>query len=126
MHGENGASVGVQTEGGAMFIAGMAPITEAPINDLWTIPGEENMLEQFTKEDDELFEKVDPMVYFIRLQIEEYVDALDNNREPLVNGEEARRTVELFTAIYRSTRDNKPVKFPLSPEKDRDDFDGRR
>ena len=126
VHGENGASVGVQTEGGAMFIAGMAPITEPPVNDLWTIPGEENLLDEFTKEDNDLFDKVDPMVYFIRLQIEEYLDALDNGREPLVNGEEARKTVELFTAIYRSTRDNKPVKFPLSPENDKDDFDGRK
>ncbi len=125
VHGENGASVGVQTECGAMFIAGMAPITEPPVNDLWTIPGEENLLEEFTKEDEELFEKVDPMVYFIRLQIEEFLDALDHKREPMVNGEEARRTVELFTAIYRSTRDNKPVKFPLTPELDRDDLDGR-
>ncbi len=126
VHGENGASVGVQTEGGAMFIAGMAPILEPPVNDLWTIPGEENKLEEFTKEDNELFEKVDPTVYFIRLQIEEYLDALDNGRDPLVNGEEGRRTVELFSAIYRSTRDNKPVKFPLSPEIGRDDFDGRK
>ncbi len=108
-----------------MFIAGMAPILEPPVNDLWTIPGEEHLLEEFTAEDNALFEKVDPTVYFIRLQIEEYLDALDHNREPLVNGVEARRTVELFTAIYRSTRDNKPVKFPLSPEIDRKDFDGR-
>jgi predicted dehydrogenase len=126
IHGENGASVGAQTEGGAMFIAGMAPITEPPLNDLWTIPGEEKLLEKFTQEDEELFEKVDPMVYFIRLQIEEYLDALEKGREPLVNGEEGRKTVELFTAIYRSTRDNQPVKFPLSPETDRNDFDGRR
>ncbi len=126
VHGENGASVGVQTEGGAMFIAGMAPILEPPVNDLWTIPGEENKLEEFAREDNELFEKFDPTVYFIRLQIEEYLDALDNHREPLVNGEEARRTVELFTAIYRSTRDNKPVKFPLTPEIDQNDFDGRK
>ncbi len=125
VHGENGSSVGVQTEGGAMFIAGMAPILEPPVNDLWTIPGEENMLEEFTREDNELFDKVDPTVYFIRLQIEEYLDALDKGREPLVNGEEARKTVELFTAIYRSTRDNKPVKFPLSHETGREDFDGR-
>jgi UDP-N-acetyl-2-amino-2-deoxyglucuronate dehydrogenase len=125
VHGENGASVGVQTEGGAMFIAGMAPITEPPVNDLWTVPGEEHLLKGFTKEDDDLFEKINPMVYFIRLQIEEYLDALDHDREPLVNGEEARRTVELFTAIYRSTRDNKPVKFPLNPETDRNDYDGR-
>lgn len=126
VHGENGASVGVQTEGGAMFIAGMAPITEPAVNDLWTIPGEDKLLDQFTREDNELFEKINPMEYFIRLQIEEFLDALDHNREPLVTGEEGRKTVELFTAIYRSTRDNHPVKFPLSPEVDRDDFDGRR
>jgi len=125
VHGQNGSSVGVQTEGGAMFIAGMAPITEPPVNDLWTIPGEENKLEEFNREDNELFDRVNPMVYFIRLQIEEFLDALDHNREPLFNGEEARRTVELFTAIYRSTRDNAPVKFPLSHETNREDFDGR-
>ena len=35
--GENGAGVGVQTDGGAMFIAGMSTITEPPYNDLWTV-----------------------------------------------------------------------------------------
>jgi len=126
IHGENGASVGAQTEGGSMFIAGMAPITEPPVNDLWTIPGEESRLEEFIREDNELFDQVDPMVYFIRKQIEEYLDALEQGRSPLVTGEEGRRTVELFTAIYRSARDNSPVKFPLVPERERDDFDGRR
>ena len=125
VHGENGASVGVQTEGGAMFIAGMAPITEPPVNDLWTIPGEEHKLEEFTREDTALFDSINPMEYFIRLQIIEYLDALDKNREPLLNGTQARQTVELFTAIYRSNRDNKPVKFPLSPETNRNDLDGR-
>ena len=33
--------------------------------------------------------------------------------------------VELFTAIYRSQRDHRPVAFPLVPEMDRDDLDGR-
>jgi UDP-N-acetyl-2-amino-2-deoxyglucuronate dehydrogenase len=125
VHGENGASVGVQTEGGSMFIAGMAPIAEPPVNDLWTIPGEEKLLEEFIREDRELFERVDPMVYFIRLQIEEFLEALDRDRDPLVTGEEGRKSVELFTAIYRSRRDRRPVKFPLEPETDRGDFDGR-
>ena len=125
VHGENGASVGVQTEGGAMFIAGMAPITDPAINDLWTVPGEEGLLESFNKEDSELFERVNPMVYFIQLQIAEFLDALDTGRDPLVTGEDGRNTVELFTAIYRSTRDNAPVKFPLKPESGRDDYDGR-
>ena len=39
VHGENGASAGVQTDGGAMFIAGMTGVAEPPVNDLWTIPG---------------------------------------------------------------------------------------
>jgi len=125
VHGENGASVGVQTEGGAMFIAGMAPISEPPVNDLWTIPGEEKMLDEFHREDQALFEQVDPMVHFIRLQIEEFVEALDQNRDPLVTGEEGRKAVELFTAIYRCRRDRETLKFPLKPETGRDDFDGR-
>jgi len=42
----------------------------------------------------------------------------------LVTGTEGRKTVELFTAIYRSNRDNLPVKFPLKPEEN-GDMDGR-
>lgn len=123
--GKNGASVGVQTDGGAMFIAGMSSITEAPYNDIWTIPGEEHLREQWKKEDEELFQQVNPMEYFHQLQIEDFCRAIIEDRDAMVTGAEGRKTVELFTAIYRSTRDNKPVKFPLEPEVDRDDFDGR-
>jgi len=125
VHGENGATVGVQTEGGSMFIAGMTPIAEPPVNDLWTVSGEEKMLEGFIREDQELFDRIDPMVHFIRLQIEEFLDALETGRDPLVTGEDGRKTVELFTAVYRSARDRVPVKFPLEPETSRSDFDGR-
>jgi predicted dehydrogenase len=64
------------------------------------------------------------MVYYMERQIEDFLRAIENNTSPLVTGEDGRRTVELFTAIYRSTRDNKPVKFPLQPE-NRGDMDGR-
>jgi len=123
VHGENGASVGVQTDGGAMFIAGMTGVAEPPVNDLWTVPGEENMLEEWVKEDTETFNSCDPTVKYMQCQIEDYLRAIENNTEPAVTGEAGRRTVELFTAIYRSTRDNKPVKFPLKPEPG---FDGRK
>ncbi len=113
VHGENGSSVGVQTEGGAMFIAGMTGISEPPVNDMWTIPGEEHLLEQWKKEDSEFFQKIDATVYYIKLQIIDFVEALKENREPLVTGEQGRKTVELFTAIYRSTSSNSPIKFPL-------------
>lgn len=125
VHGSNGASVGVQTDGGAMFIAGMSAIVEPPVNDLWTVPGEENLLESWKKEDTEFFDSINPTEYYMKLQNEDFADAIIKNRKPMVSGEEGRVTVELFTAIYRSTRDNLPVKFPLEPEADRDDFDGR-
>ncbi|MDR0795208.1 MAG: Gfo/Idh/MocA family oxidoreductase [Tannerella sp.] len=116
VHGSNGASVGVQTDGGAMFVAGMSSVLEPPVNDLWTVPGEELLLKEWVREDSEEFEKVDATVYYFERQIEDFLQALDTNRQPLVTGEDGRRTVELFTAIYRSTRDNKPVKFPLEAD----------
>ncbi|VAW23077.1 Putative oxidoreductase [hydrothermal vent metagenome] len=125
VHGENGASVGVQTDGGAMFIAGMSGILAPPVNDLWTIPGEKDMLKQWNEEDSRFFHSVDPVVYYMERQIEDFLNALENNKKPLVTGEEGRKTVELITAIYRSTRDNCPIKFPLLPEKGKKDMDGR-
>ena len=125
VHGGNGASVGVQTDGGQMFIAGMSTIMEPPINDLWTIRGEEHLLEQWKLEDTALFSKIDPTVYFHEKQIQDFLQAIINGTSPLIDGEEGRKTVEIFTAIYRSTRDQKPIIFPLQPES-RDDYDGRK
>jgi predicted dehydrogenase len=125
VHGENGASIGVQTDGGAMFVAGMSNVLEPPVNDLWTVPGEEKLLSKWIKKDSELFNAIDPTVFYMERQIEDFLEALETNREPMVTGEEGRRTVELFTAIYRSARDNKPVKFPLEAE-NTNDMDGRQ
>lgn len=125
VHGSSGASVGVQTDGGAMFIAGMSSILEPPVNDLWTVPGEEGRLEEWRRQDERLFAGIDPTIHFHRLQIRDFLQAVRAKRAPLVTGEDGRRTVELFTAIYRSRRDRRPVSFPLAPESNRDDFDGR-
>ena len=122
VHGENGSSAGVQTDGGAMFIAGMTGVAEPPVNDLWTIPGEESLLQEWVRQDTDTFNNCDPTIKYIQYQIEDFIWAIINNTEPSVNGEAGRRTVELFSAIYRSTRDNVPVKFPLIPEPG---FDGR-
>ena len=126
VHGENGASVGVQTDGGAMFIAGMTGIAEPPENDVWSIPGEEDLPAMWKKEDADFFEGIDPTIYYMKCQIEDFRDALFENKERLVTGEFGRKTVELFTAIYRSNRDRSWIKFPLSPEIGRDDMDGRK
>lgn len=116
IHGESGSSVGVQTDGGAMFIAGRTGVAEPPVNDLWTVPGEENLLKQWLIDDTETFNSCDPTVRYIQCQIEDFLHSLADGKEPAVTGQDGRRTVELFTAIYRSTRDNLPVKFPLEPE----------
>jgi predicted dehydrogenase len=117
VHGQNGASVGVQTDGGAMFIAGMSAVLEPPVNDLWTVPGEEAMLDQWKKEDGDLFNGLpDAVAHYFQLQISDFLQAILNDRKPLISGEDGRKTVEIFTAIYRSQRTNAPVKFPLKPE----------
>ena len=108
-----------------MFIVGMFSIAEPPINDLWMVFGEEELLEGWVKKDSAFFNTIDPTVHYIERQIEDFIGAVQEDREPLVNGEEGRKTVELFTAIYRSQRDNKPIKFPLRPETERQDMDGR-
>jgi predicted dehydrogenase len=126
VHGRNGASIGVQTDGGAMFIAGMTGIAEPPVNDLWSIEGEQNLLAVWKSEDEKFFAGIDPTVYYIKCQLEDFRDAVFDGREPMVNGEFGRKTVELFTAIYRSQRDKKWIKFPLMPEKRRTDMDGRK
>ena len=125
VHGSNGATVGVQTDGGAMFIAGVSDIEEAPINDLWTIPGEESQLSIWQEEDTRLFNQMNAMEHYHQCQIEEFLEAVHQDRDPMVTGIEGRKTVEIFTALYRSQRDRCPVTFPLKPEQGRTDYDGR-
>lgn len=99
-----------------MFIAGVSGITEPPVNDMWTVPGEEDMLETYKKEDSEFFNSVDSNLFFHQEQLQDFVDAIVEGREPMVTLEDGRRAVELFTAIYRSQRDKQLIKFPLKPE----------
>lgn len=125
IHGSNGASVGAQTEGGSMFLPGKTTINEPPKLDLWTVPGEEHLMDEWNNADREAFASVDSMTWYFKRQLEDFAEAILHQRSPLVTLEEGRKTVELFTAIYRSQRDGKPVKFPLQAEEDREDMDGR-
>ena len=125
VHGSNGATVGVKTDGGSMFIAGMTSAAEPPVNDVWTIPGEEALLEKWRAEDEAFFATVDATKHYHALQIREFLQAALAGRPAMVPGEEGRKTVEIFTAIYRSQRDGRPVRFPLVPERGRPDLDGR-
>ena len=53
-----------------------------------------------------------------------FLKAILEDGQPLITLEDGRKTVELFTAIYRSQRDHMPIRFPLKPEH-AGDMDGR-
>lgn len=114
VHGSNGASVGVETEGGSMFISGVSAPPEPPVNDLWTVPGEEHLLAEWRAVDLMRGQRVEIMEHYHQLQIADFLDAIQQDRAPLVDGIEGRKSVELFTAIYRSQEQRQPISFPVS------------
>lgn len=110
LHGSSGASVGVQTDGGSMFIAGRSGIQEPPVNDLWTIPGEENLLAQWKDEDTTLFGQINPLTHYFALQLADFCAAIREQRTPAITAQDGRRVVQLFEAIYESQRTGQVVK----------------
>ena len=57
-----------------------------------------------------------PTEHFItyhELQLQDFVDAIRENREPAVTAEEGRKAVEIIMAIYESGRTGQPIKFPF-------------
>lgn len=125
IHGENGASVGVQTDGGSPFIAGVTEAVEPPINDVWTVPGQEHLLADWQAQDRARAQTIDVMSYYHKLQIQDFLRSIGTGRQPAVTGREGQKHVELFSALYRSQRDRKPVRFPLDAERGSEAFDGR-
>jgi predicted dehydrogenase len=116
IHGSNGASVGVETDRGSTFVAGMSEIAEPPLNDVWTIPGEEHLLAEFQAEDRARFRQINATTHYHALQIQDFLHAIRAGRPPLVTGADGRLVVALFTAIYRSNNERRPIPFPLPPE----------
>ena len=55
----------------------------------------------------------------------DFLLAILEDRDPLVDGREGRKLVEIFTAVYRSQRDQRPVRFPLDAIDGAEQFDGR-
>lgn len=114
VHGSNGASVGVETDRGATFIAGVSATAEPPLTDLWTVPGEEHRLAEFQAEDRAAFAAGDAATHAHALQIRDFLHAVREGRPPFVTGEDGRAVVELFTAVYRSSREGRSVRLPLT------------
>ncbi|MDD5686718.1 MAG: Gfo/Idh/MocA family oxidoreductase [Elusimicrobia bacterium] len=47
------------------------------------------------------------------IQIQDMVDAINNNKTPMVDGYEGRKAVELVLAIYKSAKEKKQIRLPL-------------
>jgi UDP-N-acetyl-2-amino-2-deoxyglucuronate dehydrogenase len=99
VHGRSGASVGVETDAGSTFVAGLSEPTIAR-NDVWTIPGEEDAPERWATEDRRALAGVDLASHYHELQLRDVVDAVRTGREPAVTGTDGRATVALMAAIY--------------------------
>jgi UDP-N-acetyl-2-amino-2-deoxyglucuronate dehydrogenase len=109
IHGSNGASIGVETDRGATFIAGVSKIAEPPLNDLWTIPGEEHLLPEFKIKDRAGFQNIDPVIHYHTLQIREFLQSIRAGSQPMVTAQDGRAVVEIFTAIYESSKTKRAV-----------------
>lgn len=44
----------------------------------------------------------------------DFINAVVEDREPLINGEEGRKALEVIRAIYQSSRECKPIRFPIN------------
>jgi predicted dehydrogenase len=111
IHGSSGASAGVQTDGGAMFIAGRSGVLEPPYNDIWTIPGQEPMRERWQKEDATFFAGIDATWYFFAQQEEDFAGAILRGGKPAVTGHDGLQVARIIEGIYRAQRDRAPVQY---------------
>lgn len=108
--GDNGRCAGVQTDGGAMFIAGQSEIEEPPVTDLWTIDDDQNALSRLAKEDADYFlSRPNKMIYFHKLSIENFINAILEKEILMADGLAGRQTVEVFEALYHLTSKNKKI-----------------
>jgi predicted dehydrogenase len=82
----------------------------------WNLPGEEGNVERWLAEERASGAKEFPD--FHALQIRDFLAAIRDDREPAVTGEEARKTVEIMEAMYRSGLTRAPVQFPVPVEDD--------
>jgi len=90
-----------------MFIAGMSAITEPPLNDLWTIEGEKELLEKFRGEDEAFFKTINPMTYFFTCQTDDFCGAIQDGRAPESSGEQGRETVRFIETVLKTGKPNR-------------------
>ena len=111
-----GFKVAVHGTGTGMVSLWEQPEGTAAIIDLWTIEGQEEYNDPFAPDREHL----PGFPEFHRLQIQDFVRAVLDDREPAVTGAEARKALEIILAIYHSSRTGLPVRLPLDRDALRD------
>jgi len=100
VHGENGATASVWEN----------PEGQQGVNDVWTIPGEESLRAEWEQEDRDK----PGFPYFHQLQLQDFLQAIRDNRPPAVAGAEGIKSLEIIEAIYHSSRTGDPVSLPMA------------
>ena len=112
IHGSNGASVGVETDRGATFIAGMSRDRRAAAQRPLDHPRRGASASRDSRpRTGPGSPRSTPTTHYHALQIQDFLRAILEDRPPLVTGEDGRRVVALFQAIYRSNREGKSIHF---------------
>lgn len=81
----------------------------------WSVPGDEEKSDSDEKSDAGSASSNPKNIFKEghRLMVQDFVNAVREDRDPMVTGEEARKSVEFILAIYESSKTGKPVTLPL-------------
>ena len=81
-------------------------------------PQEENDL-QLEAELTEVFNSTEKLTWTLHAgQIDDFFTAIEKNQQPLIDGEEGKRSLELITAMYKSAITKNIVSLPIQPDDD--------
>jgi len=89
--------------------------------ELWSIPGEEKQAEEWRREQLKPPGEQGPSILggggeCHRAQIRDFLQAILEDREPAVTGEEGRKALEIIIASYISQAQGKTVRFPVQED----------
>lgn len=76
-------------------------------NDIWTIPGEEGLREEWQRQDKEA--GAGGLPNFHAHQLRDIIEAVQQGRPPAVTGEDGRAVVAIIQGVYESGRTGRPV-----------------
>ena len=109
-----GARITVTGDNGATISVTEHPEGRLGVNDVWTIPGEEDEMKRvYEKDQAEQLQHFKPFPICHMWQLQDFLAAIRESRDPAVTGEEGRRSIELIEAIRVSTDTGAEVKLPL-------------